>query len=380
MLTLAFILLTGLASGADWNHVTKDNWPTLFPEYCAGSAQSPINLDSKIAVTPSTDPGAIKFSGYDSQNKASIAAGSHGPVFSFDTFTPTISGGRLPSGDTFQFLSLHWHWGSDSSKGSEHTIDGKQFPLEIHIIHWNRKYGSVLEALAYSDGLAVLGFMYEVTSADNGNLAPILSAIPVQARKNRKNQKNKKVRQGKQGNVNFCDLCEGEFVFAPFCADSCSSDHASVIAELPGTFSLNQFLPSTGAGDSYYYYQGGLTTPMCNEIVLWTNFVTKNTISESQLAMLRALKDGAGTGTSIVDNYRDPQPLNGRTLNLRSGTAAATTSDVSALTIGAAIGAIVMYFALSSELLSSLFAPAQSRSYGEYNNPVPHGFNENYGK
>ena len=70
--------------------------------------------------------------------------------------------GRLPSGETFEFLQLHWHWGSVDSQGSEHTINGKKYPMEVHLVHWNKKYSTVTEALKYSDGLAVLGFMYEV--------------------------------------------------------------------------------------------------------------------------------------------------------------------------------------------------------------------------
>ena len=29
--------------------------------------------------------------------------------------------------ETYQFLQLHFHWGSDSKKGSEHTIKGKRW-------------------------------------------------------------------------------------------------------------------------------------------------------------------------------------------------------------------------------------------------------------
>ena len=28
--------------------------------------------------------------------------------------------------EQYQFLQLHFHWGSDDTKGSEHTIKGKQ--------------------------------------------------------------------------------------------------------------------------------------------------------------------------------------------------------------------------------------------------------------
>ena len=58
--------------------------------------------------------------------------------------------------------------------------------------------------------------------------------------------------------------------------------------------------------------QGGLTTPTCNEAVLWTNLMATQTISEAQLAIFRTMTDSEGV--AIVDNYRPPQPLNARTL------------------------------------------------------------------
>ena len=35
---------------------------------------------------------------------------------------------------------------------------------------------------------------------------------------------------------------------------------------------------------NYYRYQGSLTTPTCNEVVVWTLFEEKNTISEYQVS------------------------------------------------------------------------------------------------
>ena len=41
----------------------------------------------------------------------------------------TVSGGSL--NDTYNLLQFHFHWGKDSKTGSEHTIDSKQYPLEV---------------------------------------------------------------------------------------------------------------------------------------------------------------------------------------------------------------------------------------------------------
>ena len=56
-----------------------------------------------------------------------------------------------------QVLQMHAHWGSKSGCGSEHTLDGKMFDAELHIVHYNSKYGDPAVAVDKPDGLAVLG-------------------------------------------------------------------------------------------------------------------------------------------------------------------------------------------------------------------------------
>lgn len=41
----------------------------------------------------------------------------------------TLKGGNLPT--TYKALQLHLHWGKDGGPGSEHTIDGERFPMEV---------------------------------------------------------------------------------------------------------------------------------------------------------------------------------------------------------------------------------------------------------
>ena len=73
--------------------------------------------------------------------------------------TAALTGG--PLSDTYNVLQLHFHWGSDDTKGSEHFYDGMAYPLEVHIVHINSKYnGDVDTILASVDGLAVTGFMF----------------------------------------------------------------------------------------------------------------------------------------------------------------------------------------------------------------------------
>lgn len=63
----------------------------------------------------------------------------------------------------YQLEQFHCHWGKTDDVGSEHTIDGKSFAGELHLVHWNRtKYKSFADAAQYPDGLCVLGIFLQV--------------------------------------------------------------------------------------------------------------------------------------------------------------------------------------------------------------------------
>lgn len=74
---------------------------------------------------------------------------------------PYITGGILKG----QYVAegVHFHWGSPSSSGAEHMINGKHYSGEMHIVHRNKKYNSIDEAVQYSDGIAVLGVFLKIT-------------------------------------------------------------------------------------------------------------------------------------------------------------------------------------------------------------------------
>lgn len=40
-----------------------------------------------------------------------------------------IRGGALPA--TYKAIQLHLHWGVNDGPGSEHTVDGEQYPMEV---------------------------------------------------------------------------------------------------------------------------------------------------------------------------------------------------------------------------------------------------------
>ena len=50
---------------------------------------------------------------------------------SFDPHFYNVSGGGLTG--TYTTVQFHLHWGSMSTNGAEHTVDGHRFPAEVCI-------------------------------------------------------------------------------------------------------------------------------------------------------------------------------------------------------------------------------------------------------
>lgn len=75
-----------------------------------------------------------------------------------------LRGGPLGS-DVYKLQQWHCHWGARNGEGSEHTVDGRSFSGELHLVHWNTsKYNSFAEAAGQADGLAVLGVFLMVST------------------------------------------------------------------------------------------------------------------------------------------------------------------------------------------------------------------------
>ena len=60
---------------------------------------------------------------------------------------------------------MHAHWGDKEGVGSEHTVDGAPYDAELHIVHFNTKYGSPGDAFDKEDGLVLTSSRSEGRSA-----------------------------------------------------------------------------------------------------------------------------------------------------------------------------------------------------------------------
>lgn len=254
-----------------WSYHGEENPSTWKDHYsdCGGRNQSPVNIVPKDTIF---DAGlADLIINYEPNVSAFLQNNGHSVQASFLTGKFNISGGGLPS--RFQAAQLHFHWGSKNSRGSEHQIGGRKYPMEIHIVHYNaEKYPNALTAMTKADGLAVLSILVEVQARNN----PVL------------------------------DVIVNRLQEIPYKMDNVTID------------SLQPFLFLPHDIEEFYTYKGSLTTPGCFESVQW--FVFKHTvgISEAQLQKFRSSPfDGKRQDTKISplsDNFRPLQPLNGRTV------------------------------------------------------------------
>ncbi|XP_048372144.1 carbonic anhydrase 5A, mitochondrial isoform X2 [Sphaerodactylus townsendi] len=178
-----------------------------------------------------------------------------------------ITGGPLKN--LYRLKQFHFHWGAINEWGSEHTVDCKVFPAELHLVHWNScKFSSFEEAVMEDDGLAVIGVFLKIGVRHSG-LQKLVEALP---------------------SIKHKDTLVEFDVFDPSC-----------------------LLPSC---PDYWTYSGSLTTPPLTESVTWIIKKQPIEVDEDQLEMFRMLlfTSLGEEEHQMVDNFRPLQPLMDRTV------------------------------------------------------------------
>ncbi|CAF1032085.1 unnamed protein product [Didymodactylos carnosus] len=244
----------------DYEHNGPDTWPHEY-EQCEGNSQSPINIQKRQVRHDLTMDNLI-LNGYKNASITwNITHNGHTIVVTpSSTAKITMSGAKLL--DTFNLAQFHMHWGLNAYQGSEHTIDGRKYPLEIHFVH-----STTPPDIRY----AVLGVLYELQGTDNSQLSDFLSMI---------NQTlNETMKIGLQ-----------------------SID----ISKLLPTMHSNLHSSGSGHNLKFYRYNGSLTTPPCKEGITWTLLSTPVAISARQLQVFR--------NNSVKWNFRPTQKLHGRNI------------------------------------------------------------------
>ncbi|XP_041437215.1 carbonic anhydrase 4-like [Xenopus laevis] len=133
------------------------NWKHIYSE-CGGSQQSPVNIMTKN-TTYNSLLRPFQFKGYNVTHALPITNNGHSAQVDLPT-DAQISGGGLVG--VYEAKQLHFHWGSADIAGSEHTIDGERYLMELHVVH--RRKAIKEENISISKGdMAVLGFFFEVS-------------------------------------------------------------------------------------------------------------------------------------------------------------------------------------------------------------------------
>ncbi|XP_006016191.1 carbonic anhydrase 4 [Alligator sinensis] len=246
-------------------------WKELFDE-CGKGSQSPINIVTRKVMTDwNLQP--FTFEGYDTKQSAKwvIENDGHSVKVTLEE-SAKIGAGSLTM--KYKATQFHFHWGSHgnwgSSPGSEHSIDGERYAMELHIVHRREDVSSDAEAVKHEDGLAVLGFFIKV-GRENTNYKPLIDQL------------HKIDVKGKKGEME--------------------------------PLLLKSLIPHEKNLTRYYRYAGSLTTPGCNEAVVWTVFEEPIELSQEQVeAFPNTIHFSANPLLRLTDNFRPVQPLGNRTV------------------------------------------------------------------
>ena len=242
-----------------WNHDPADAsvgptaWSDLegFEECASGREQSPVDVAAAVdADLPSLEldypatPVVVENTGHTIE---AVMPETGGP-------TMTIAGVE------YRLLQYHFH------APSEHTLDGRSFPAEVHLVHQ-----------AEDGELAVVGVFLE-------------EALP-------------------------SALADTIVESAPD-----ESGEEIEVEDAPSALSFLGVVDATSAVvDDLYAYDGSLTTPACSEGVRWFVLPESSGISAEAADRLHDLIAGFPSYDGYASNNRSTQPLNERTVRRDAG-------------------------------------------------------------
>ena len=185
-----------------------------------------------------------------------------------DDKPPALFSIRWPPSSEYRLVQYQAHWGSCAGEGSEHMVNGEQYDAELHLVHYNTKYGSMAQALGWPDGLAIVAVLLKIgrRHQEFSKLCIILNHVQ---------------RKGLQRDISALNLSPDKF--------------------LPGN-------------KSYFTYPGSLTTPPLSECVTWLVFRQPVEISRQQINAMRLLNTSRPEEEEdrIMNNCRPLQALGGR--------------------------------------------------------------------
>ncbi|XP_038161348.1 carbonic anhydrase XVb [Cyprinodon tularosa] len=293
----------GASDTIDWCYHEEScgdsKWPTIAAPFCNGTRQSPIDIVTENAMEDG-NLTEFTFQGYGSSSALTIIENT-GKTVKVGLRTGTkISGGGLS--ESYDSLQFHLHWGNGTAvPGSEHTVDGKHYPMELHIVNSKSSLnGNTNLAVADPEGLAALGFLIEeLPNTENQpdswkTLASYLSNIT----------------------------------------------EAGTNATVAAGISLDDLLTGVNR-TNYYRYLGSLTTPACNEAVVWTVFKDPIRVSKNLIDLFSTTVHIGNTSEPLMVNvFRRVQAAQPVSTQPRSGSSAHAGYSLALMGISLVMGRV----------------------------------------
>lgn len=194
----------------EWDY-ENTNWEEISDTECRSNVQSPVNIDtSNVILAHLAD---INYE-YEPFSMKIVDNGHTVQVHGTENSYITVEKKR------YQFKQFHFH------NPSEHTINGKTYPLEMHLVHQEEGM----------ENLVVLGVFIEEAATPNSFLEKVFVEIP---------------------------------------------EEKELEVQTDITLTLSDYIPPA---QDHYTYIGSLTTPPCTVGVDWVLFKEPISASREQIA------------------------------------------------------------------------------------------------